>query len=106
MGLFGVLNMARRFLTGFTAAFFTFHSTVTTVAMRAFVCAPVDADDKDLRLASDYSVRCYTGWHQGARFGLALPMVIIYTVITPIIAAVYIHRNHHRTVHHLIFLTR
>ena len=36
---------------------------------------------------------------------MALPMIIVYVIAIPLLAALYIHKNHHEPEMHLFFLT-
>lgn len=94
------------FITGFAVSFFTLQGSLSTVTFQAFSCMQVDAEGKIFALSSDASFPCYDSSYYYLLYTQAVPMLVLYVISLPLIAAVYISRKIQRNQpHNLSFLS-
>lgn len=94
------------FITGSAVTFFTLHGSLSNVTFQAFSCMQVDAKGQVYVLSSDASFPCYDSSYYTLIFSQAVPMLLVYVLALPLMAAVYISRKvRRRQSHNLGFLS-
>jgi len=71
---------------------FLLHPMLTKIGLLTFNCISMEGESL---LAYDPSVKCFDGLHISMAFGVALPILLLYTIGIPFLAAILLYSHRH-----------